>query len=305
MKKPEKNFDTGLRILEVLKILLNNDVSKNELIEQMNQNPLFENIYTFEAFIKYFNTLALFGLKIEKNKNIYKLINAFDKISLTNKELKVVVELINYIKKLHSKTAEKQIKDILYKSSKYMDENSRNSIISALNFSLGSIKSNNLINSLESILYDNRVILITYIKNNKTQETIKVILKEIIEKKDDIILVCYDKKNARNKRINAASIISVVQTPNLATHETFSNDSVIFQIYGRLAEVYKLKQDETIVDFTPEYKTILNKGEDRDIIIKRLLKYGENCRIIHPKSIKEEFLALTDELLQNLEEKVI
>ena len=57
MKKPDKNFDTGLRILEVLRILLEQDVTKGELIEKMNDNPLFENVYTFEAFIKASNKL--------------------------------------------------------------------------------------------------------------------------------------------------------------------------------------------------------------------------------------------------------
>ena len=33
MIKPEKNYDTGIRILEVLKILLEKDISKQELIE--------------------------------------------------------------------------------------------------------------------------------------------------------------------------------------------------------------------------------------------------------------------------------
>lgn len=304
MKKPDKNFDTGLRILEVLRILLEKDVTKSELIERMNNNPLFENVYTFEAFIKYFNTLSIMGFKIDKDKNIYKLKNAFKQISLTDNEEKIVLNLIRYIKKLHNKNLEEKIKKVIYKSVKYIDNKSQNKIISELEESVQRIESNNIANTLETLMYDKRFLSITYIKNNNSQDTITVQLKEIIEKKNDIILVCYDPKRARNKKINAASVISITQTPNVVTENTLNNDSAIFRIYGRLAQVYKLKQGETVIDFTAGYKTILNKGEDRDIILRRLLKYGENCKIISPKILQEEFIFMTNDILKNLEEGI-
>lgn len=305
MKKPDKNFDTGLRILEVLKILHESDVTKNELIEKMNNNQLFENVYTFEAFIKYFNTLSIMGFKIEKDKNVYKLRNALAKTEITKSELETVIDLINYTKKLHNKTLEKTIKDILYKSIKYMDETAQNKIIEALKESAATITSNNLTETLESLMYDNLFITITYIKNNNTQDTITVKLEEIIEKKNDIILVCYDNKKARNKKINAASIISIKQTPLKTAERHLNNNSTVFRIYGRLAQVYKLKEGEKVIDFTAGYKTILNKNEDKDIIIKRLLKYGENCQIVAPQSLKEEFLMMTDSILKNLEQEAV
>ncbi|MBQ4123982.1 WYL domain-containing protein [bacterium] len=304
MKKPDKNFDTGLRILEVLKILLENDITKNELISKMNNNPHFSNVYTCEAFIKYFNTLSVMGFKIEKEKNVYKLKNALERIDISKSELDVILELINYIKKLHNKKLEETIKNLLYKSIKYMDENTQKTISNALKESAQNIKSNNVIDALESILYNKCLVNITYIKNNNTQDSITVTLKEIIEKKNDIILLCYDKKKARNKKINVASIISIKQTPIRACESQFNSNSVLFRIYGRLAQTYKLKEEETVVDFTAGYKTISNKGEDKDIIIKRLLKYGENCKILHPASFREEFLTITDEILKNLEGEI-
>lgn len=301
-KKSDKNFDTSLRILEVLRILLNYDITKSDLIEKMNENSQFENVYTFEAFIKYFNTLSVLGFKIKKDKNIYKLRNTFYRLQLTKDELAAVFQLISHIKKLHNKTLEQTITNILNKSLKYMDEDTQNQVENAIKESAQNIKSNNLAETLESLLYDNRFISIKYIKNKNTQDTITARLKEIIEKKDEIILVCHDKKSARNKKINAASIISITQTPNMADQNNFNNDSVVFRIYGRLAQVYKLKQGEKVLDFSAGYKTILNKGEDKDIIIKRLLKYGENCKIVQPKIIQDEFLMMTNEILKNLEE---
>ena len=76
MKKSEKNHDTGLRVLEVLKILLENEVAKKDLIVQIKTNNLVENVYTYEAFLKYFNTLEFAGFNVCRDKNKYKLINA-------------------------------------------------------------------------------------------------------------------------------------------------------------------------------------------------------------------------------------
>lgn len=304
MTKPDKNFDTGLRILEVLRILLNNDVTKGELIEKMNNNPLFDNVYTFEAFIKYFNTLSVMGFKIDKDKNKYKLKNAFKKITLTDKEEEAIIELISYIKKLHNKSLEEKIKKVIYKSIKYFNEEYQIRIKNKLMQLNQNINVDNLTDTLENLLYDKQILSLTYIKNNNIQETITVKLKEIIEKKNNIILVCNDIKQGRNKKINAASVISIMQTPNITTDNNFNNDTVIFRLYGRLSQVYKLKKDETVLDFASEYKTISNKGEDRDILLRRLLKYGENCKIVHPKSMQEEFIALTNNILKNLEEKV-
>lgn len=303
MKKTEKNFDTGLRIVEVLKILLEKDVSKNEIIEEIKNNSLFENVYTPEVFIKYFNTLEILGLNIERRKNIYRLKNVFEKLALTKDEYKMLVDLIGYTKKLHNKNLEKSINNIFKKLIKYTDEKIQSDIINAINKSNQRIYKNpNFIKSLESLLYEEQIISVTYCRNNKTQETISVELREIIEKNNDITLVCYDIKKSRNKKIPITSIISIKQLPNKASKITRTN-SVIFRIYGRLADVYKLKPAEKTLDFSPGCITISNYGEDKDVLIRRLLKYGENCEIIQPQNIKEEFLTMTDEILKNLEKE--
>lgn len=303
--KPDKNYDTGLRILEVLKILLENDMSKSDLIAKLQDNPLFENVYTPEAFIKYFNTLEVLGFKIEKYKNVYRLKNSFSDIKLTDEELKVYVNLIRYLKKLHNKNIENSLREIFYKTVKYFNEEQQSTILNAINekeipsFS----KTDNLTDYLESLMYDNMKISVTYIKNNLNQDTVKVELKEILEKKDDIILVCYDDIKRKNKKIPVSSIVSIKQLPQRAKNQEYLN-TVIFRLYGRLTSAYKLKKSEKLIDFdiSAGYVTISNSEEDKDALIKRLLKYGENCRIIKPQHVIDDFIFLTDNIIKNLEE---
>ena len=82
MKSYDKNNDTGLRILEILKILIQSDVTKHDLIDKLCQNSKIENVHTQEAFIKYFNTLEASGFKINKENKIYKLENSFVTLAL-------------------------------------------------------------------------------------------------------------------------------------------------------------------------------------------------------------------------------
>ena len=86
MKKSEKKFDAGLRILEVLKVLLNENLKKVEVIEKLKNNDSIESVYSQEAFVKYFNTLEALGFELERVKNKYILLNALYRIDITEKE---------------------------------------------------------------------------------------------------------------------------------------------------------------------------------------------------------------------------
>lgn len=302
MSKPEKKFDTGLRILEVLKILLEQDISKRDLIDKLKNNKLFENVYTQEAFIKYFNTLELLGFKIKKDKTLYKVIDTPSKVVLTNKEISVFIDLIRYLKKLHNLNLEASMLSVIYQSLKYLDEKARTEIKLALEEKAQNVSVNgNLISFLESLLAEKQLVSITYKKNNNSVDTITVELKEIIEKNNNITIVCYNPLKARNKKIPLDSVISVKQSPRRVPNISCIN-SVVFRLYGRLAKAYKLKSNENTMDFSSGCATISNVGEDKDVLLKRLLKYGEFCEIIKPEDVRKDFIKLTEDILNNLQE---
>ena len=102
MVKSSKSFDTGLRVLEILKILQKGDFTKVELIEELKKNSKIGKVYTLEAFIKYFNTLELLGFKLKKNKTKYGLANALFEITLTPEEKELLCAFISEYKKIHS-----------------------------------------------------------------------------------------------------------------------------------------------------------------------------------------------------------
>lgn len=303
MIKPEKNYDTGIRILEVLKILLEKDISKQELIERIKSNSLFENVYTNEAFIKYFNTLEILGVEMDKNKRIYAIKKALSTIQITKEEKEVLLGIILHIKKLHNKDNESILNEIFSRTLKFIDIEDKSEFENAINADVvNSISTiDNFMSSLKSFLAEEQQISLSYKKNETAIDSIVVELKEIIEKNGEIILVCYDAIRGRNRKILASSVVSIKQLPRKISNKEYLN-TVVFRLYGRLASSYKLKKSEKLVDFSSDCITVSNAAEDKDVLLKRILKYGENCEIIQPKSVREDFVIMTDNILKNLQE---
>ena len=303
MNKPEKKHDTGLRILEVLKILLEKNLSKTELIEKLKENDLVENVYSQEAFLKYFNTFELSGLKLNRFQGKYSLNNALLKINLSKKEQEMLILLINSITKLNNKSEEEIMRNFFLKINKYIDIDLNNELDNIINKETSIQNSNirnNIIETLKLLIYEGQKVNITYKKTDNTEETDTFELKEIIEKDNCIYVVCYSPLLGRNKKININSIKSLNQLPQKISGVCHLN-SIVFEVYGRLASLYRLKPSEKVIDFSNNHLTISNTEEDKDSLLLRLLKYGENCKIIRPKSLQEEFINLTNDILKNLE----
>lgn len=304
MNKSEKNFDAGLRVLEVLKVMLNENLKKIELIEKLKNNSVVECVYTQEAFVKYFNTLEALGFELERVKNNYILANALFKIDLSKEEKELLEKLILESKSLYNKNIELNVKTAVNKINKYISPKFTNEQLSNLfdNESKfdSDIVNNNLLLSIKNMIADNLLVKIKFRKNKNLIEETIVELKEIVEKNNKRFVLCYLPDLARNIKINIDSIIELNQLPKKSKGTTCLN-SVVFELYGRLVSSYKLKPSEKVINFSNNCITVSNTAEDKDTLLRRLLKYGENCKIITPKSMQNELLDLTNEMLKNLE----
>lgn len=304
MNKSEKNFDAGLRVLEVLKVMLNENLKKIELIEKLKNNSVVECVYTQEAFVKYFNTLEALGFELERVKNNYILANALFKIDLSKEEKELLEKLILESKSLYNKNIELNVKTAVNKINKYISPKFTNEQLSNLfdNESKfdSDVVNNNLLLSIKNMIADNLLVKIKFRKNKNLIEETIVELKEIVEKNNRRFVLCYLPDLARNIKINIDSIIELNQLPKKSKGTTCLN-SVVFELYGRLVSSYKLKPSEKVINFSNNCITVSNTAEDKDTLLRRLLKYGENCKIITPKSMQNELLDLTNEMLKNLE----
>lgn len=304
MVKLEKQFDTGLRILEILKILLNENMSKADLIEKLSCVSEVEQVYTLEAFIKYFNTIEIAGFNLNREKNVYKLETALKYLKLAKEEKELFLKVISKIGLLYNEEQEKLVKQATCRILKYLNndikEETLDKIFNPNKMSSNDEETKNILSTLNKLKNDKLMVKIHYeSKTNKNNE-INVEIRKIEDKNGKILLVCYIPEKRRNKKIYLDSIVQLSQLPKKATESNTFN-SIVFEVYGRLAYLYKLKDSEKVINFSSNHLVISNSQEDKDVLLRRLLKYGENCKIVKPIEVKEEFISLTNEILKNLE----
>ena len=213
MNKEEKIFDTAFRILEILKYLSNENLSKTDLIKKLSNQDKTNNVYSFEAFIKYFNTLNFLGLNIQKDKNIYILKNALYSLTLSDEEKKLFYEIIENVHLLHNEKMENVVKDVVYRVVKYVNDGEIDTayldklIEKSKEKSVLSVN-NTVISSLKTIIKDNPQVKIEFLTKQKVVKSLIVELKEIREKNDNVFI-----KDITNKQLNANELIQILGYP--------------------------------------------------------------------------------------------
>lgn len=302
MPNSEKSHDTGLRIIEVLKILLMEDINKPAIIEKLKHHNEVSNALTLEAYLKYFNTFDVLGLNIEKENGVYCLKNALINIDLTQQEEKILVKLMEAIPKLNNKHEEEILKKLIFRLDKYVNTDLKKEFHKIENTPHSDNMCFNIVNTLKQALEDDVQVKITYKKRNGITEELCASIKRIIEEKGQFYVMCFNSSMLRSRRICINSIDSVQRIPRQAAKNEY-NGTVVYEVYGRLAKSYKIKAWETLNDFGTGFMRINNTKEDYETLIHRLFKYGENCKIIQPANVIEDFLSLTDDVLHNLEEE--
>ena len=76
--------------------------------------------------------------------------------------------------------------------------------------------------------------------------------------------------------------------------------TVLFKLRGGLAKRYTPRENETVeIDKEPDTILVANKGENKEILFARLLRYDSCCEIISPKSYRNEMKDLLKNMLSN------
>ena len=76
----------------------------------------------------------------------------------------------------------------------------------------------------------------------------------------------------------------------------------LFELYGKLAESYILKEGERVVSKDKGRIVIANGYEDKTILFKRLLRYDVLCKVIHPKKDVKDFKEMLLKTIKMFEE---
>ena len=82
--------------------------------------------------------------------------------------------------------------------------------------------------------------------------------------------------------------------------QNFNDESVIFLIRDDLASRYDLRENEQYTKTDRiGWKAISNRGENKEVLLSRLLRYDDKCEIISPKTYRNEMKQILNDALNN------
>lgn len=304
MRTSKKTGDACIRVLETLKFLHKNNASVQDIINHFENIDPNNRIYTNEVILKYINTLKVFGFRFIKQKDKYVLLNSPDQFNFDKDDLKSLYLLENFAKLLPEEKLKEEINIFLQKLEKRFDDNTRllsHSITKPdfINFKFDYAKYQKQIKEYEKYCIDGQKIKVVYKNKSETQTASMVEPNEIKYLGNGVFLSVYNPVSAQIQDINFNSIISVEQLPLKANSKNMLA-SVTYKLKDNLAKAYKLREGEKLLQINPDSSVIiLNQQEDQNLLLKRLMRYGENCEVISPKKLREEMKQLIKATLKN------
>ncbi len=286
-KEAVKRNQSSMQVLKTLQLLLEDNYTMTELIHKLNANekePIFNN----SVVSKYINTCRFCGLDIPKIHNKYFVASLPFGIDLSARELDLIEDLQYSVKNTMSAKADELFSAFLGKLSKY----SNKQIIR-----VEPKTKQQAFELFDRAVAEKRRVNLLF----RAKAVFECIPLRIVEKKGK---TCFNVIHDGKEKTISAERISGLEIMDRRFQQ--SDDSpaqdVVFKLKGALAERYTLKENEELTkNERPDSITITNRGERKEELFARLLRYDSSCEIIFPLHYREEMKNLLEEMLRNYE----
>ena len=314
-KKNLKISSTAYRVLLLFLLLNEKDHNIDELTNVFSKDPKIARSYTSDVIIKYINTLKQVGFKITKKNSVYFNRYTIERspflIDFDCDDLKTLVVLEGYIKYLHQPKLKKRFINIVNKIQRFLPdeklehfEECRKKLINCIYFDLNKYNQfEEVIKTYEKFCFEDYQVIVTY-KNPETEENCKITFepKYVKYNNSNIYLCGYNVYANKKQLLPVEYVLDIKQSPMKLRNYTIY-PSVVFKLKGRLANGYKLREGDKIIerDQTAESIIISSTYDDSLLLFRRLIKYGKHCEILHPQNIKHEFINFVKDTLNNYE----
>ncbi|MBR1908214.1 hypothetical protein IJ818_04700 [bacterium] len=294
------------RLFKLLLFLSEHKATVKDIISYLEDIDPESKTYSHITIYKYLNSLKAMNIVLERdNENQYFIENIPFKLNLSKSALSSLKYLSEYSKYIEEERVKKDIKNILLiiqrhlneKQYKYFNELNINDI------KLPRIYSENekeLIKNFEKFIKLDSKICVSFKENRNTIKRIIVTPVDIEYKENNVYFIVSDITKAQNISIELEKIIEIEQTPQKSIKNTIPI-TVIFKIKGRLKNRYILKKYEKYGEITETEAFVINRGEDKDKLIKRLIGYTNLCEIVSPQAYKNDMIEELDTMLKNYE----
>ena len=282
-KLSQKKNLSSMQVIKTLQVLLEGNFTMSELIEKLNQNeeePVFNN----SVISKYINTCRYCGIEIPKIHNKYFVTSMPFGLELTNTDINLLESMQNLVKNEMTSKYNKLFNSFVEKLNRY--SNKKIARVEKATYQLTS-------ELFENAVTDKRKIQLM-LKNRVIMECIPIKITEV--KGKTYFNVFY--KN-RERMIDSARV-SGLEVMKQKFLQNFNDESVIFLIRDDLAARYDLRENEQYTKTDRiGWKAISNRGENKEVLLSRLLRYDDKCEIISPKTYRDEMKQILNDTLSN------
>lgn len=317
MSKKFKISSTAYRVLLLLFHLNKGQCTSDYLNNVFLEDPYISRYFSKDVILKYIITLRTAGYDIAKptlsNGYNYELNKSPVLIEFNYKQIKNLAALYWYAQSLHQNKIIGNYNSFLKKIKKFLPDKQ----VSVLNREikeqqehLNSILSRylpykELINKIENFKEENQRVSVkyrTYVDDEEKQLVLE--LKNIKYEQKEIYITGYSPLTEQTHSIKIEQITEIKQLPKKSQYKQILS-AVTFSLKGQLAKVYRPYENEKISPSSEKLNTITVTAyvDDQNILIKRLLKYGENCEILYPKPTKAKMIQIINKTLSNYEEE--
>ncbi len=302
----EKYNDSCIKIFSLIKLLLNDDAEYSKVMSIFAEEAS-ANLSTFPVILnKYLNTLKIFGIKVKKVKNKYYLLNMPFNIDFTANDVKAV-QLLKSACDMIPNAKSKETLLTFIKAVEMRYNETAKSVVTSFNIDMHPdltfyfSKFHDQILECEKLCSEKKKLEILYLTEDK-ESTIICSPKEVKYQNRKVCFSVFNQLSRQVFDIPIDNIKSIKQLPTLSSTQNVSM-SVVYKLKGRLAEAYKLKEWEYSNGYDSNGNLIVvNSNEDPDVLLSRLMKYGENCILVTPKFMKDRMRELIEKVLNNYNE---
>lgn len=277
------------KTLNILKTLLVESSSKEELMKNFSMKS--------STLYKHLNLIKKAGYEIRQEDLFYELVVCKNVLTFADYELNLFSYflLIAYLMLPNNKF--KTLQNVINKFLTLTNKNDKE-IVQKKYKDLKLTSMNNCYFEKISILKKYKDTKKNVLILCKDSQEFNILPKDYIWNKNKLYLEYYDEEN-RLKKILIDNIIKIFENKN--ENILSQTKETIFELHGRLAKSYLLKENERIIDFTKEKIVIANSSKDKIALFRRLLRYDTLCKVTFPKTDVLSFKELIEKSLANID----
>lgn len=285
---------TGFKALLIFNLLADGPKSYEEISSAIEHNEYLKEKISIDTLRVYINSLKRIGCEVKRKKDE----NKVSKYYITSHpfELKITEEQLRSIIKIYKNLMKSMdIKDVLYmdnlfekigkhiKSEDFIAEIRKYSVLKDIN--------KELIEKLIECSENKNTIIVSYKSPNSGEKDIEIIADNVEISNGKIYLYGYglEYKQTTGFLVNRIKCIKAIKEQDkIQTPEKLKVKYRVSCLNNR----YIPTNYETIEAENNGIYTIITETDNPFYLKQRILELGPNCKIISPKSFKEEFIQL-------------